>query len=239
MNSYLLVALAERYGAHEGITHWAVSYRVARKGDLFARLRGDHSCTIRTYNRTLRWFSDHWPVDLEWPADIPRPDPSPDSPAAQAAAEARSISVSTPETEIGDPLAAVEAALERQGAAMDREPPDWDAAHAAGAEAVVAGSVLGDDGQIACPEALCRAVNVPRSVYQRVLAQYADGGPRERDWPRRLAPSDLGFPRRTASEAMLRALVKAGDARFRSRVEQERETAELTASLGSLGTSAT
>ena len=117
---------------------------------------------------------------------------------------------------------------------MDREPPDWDAAHAAGAEAVVAGSVLRDDGQIACPEALCRAVNVPRGVYQRVVAQYADGGAREREWPRRLARSDLGFPRQTASEAVLRALVAAGDARFRIRVELDAKTAELTASLGSL-----
>ena len=199
-----------------------------------------HSCTVHTYTRTLQWFSDHWPTDLEWPKDTPRPDPSPDSPAAQAAAEAASISVSTPETKIGDPIAAVEAAQERQGAALDLEPADWDAAHAALAEALAAGSVLGDDGQIACPDALCQALRMNRSVYQRVLALYADGGPREHGRPRRLARSDLGFPRQSRAEEMLNALVTAGDVRFASRFptsspELAAKTAELTAALGSLG----
>ena len=195
-----------------------------------------HSCTVHTYTRTLQWFSDHWPADLEWPADISRPAPSPDSPAAQAAAEAASISVSTPETKIGDPMAAVEAAQERQMAAVELEPADWDAAHAALAEALAAGSVLGDDGQIACPDALCRALRVNRSVYQRVLALYADGGPREHSSPRRLARSDLGLPRRSRAEDMLRALVAAGDRRFASRFPASSPaTAELTAALASLG----
>ena len=208
-----------------------------------------HSCTVHTYTRTLQWFSDHWPADLEWPADISRPAPSPDSPAAQAAA---SISVSGSETEIGDsavsvstseteidPIAAVEAAQERQGAALDLEPPDWDAAHAALAEALAAGSVLGDDGQIACPDALCRALRMNRSVYQRVLALYADGCPREHGRPRRLARSDLGFPRQSRAEEMLRALVAAGDVRFASRstassTELAAKTG-LTAALGMSG----
>ena len=142
----------------------------------------------------------------------PRPAPSPDSPAAQAAASISvsgseteiagpAVSVSTAETEIGDPLAAVEAALERQGAALDREPPDWDAAHAAGAEAVVAGSVLRDDGQIASPAALCRALQAPRSVYQRVIAQYADGGPRA-------SATGPGGWRAATSASRVRPLVK-------------------------------
>ena len=29
--------------------------------------------TDRVYDRFLGQFSEHWPVDLEWPADIPRP----------------------------------------------------------------------------------------------------------------------------------------------------------------------
>ncbi len=37
-----------------------------------------------TYNRVLQWFSDHWPGELPWPPDIPRPAPSPDSLAAAA-----------------------------------------------------------------------------------------------------------------------------------------------------------
>ncbi|WP_146193168.1 hypothetical protein [Maritimibacter sp. 55A14] len=40
---------------------------------LFQRLRDGHGTTIRTYNKVLQWFSDHWPEDLDWPSDIPRP----------------------------------------------------------------------------------------------------------------------------------------------------------------------
>ena len=35
----------------------------------------------------MQWFSDHWPADAPWPQDIPRPAPTPDSPAALAEAE--------------------------------------------------------------------------------------------------------------------------------------------------------
>ncbi|WP_170563070.1 hypothetical protein [Ruegeria atlantica] len=44
--------------------------------------------TIRRVNRVIQWLSNHWPSDLDWPPDIPRPDPTPDSPAALAAADA-------------------------------------------------------------------------------------------------------------------------------------------------------
>ena len=41
---------------------------------LFKRLRANKGCTIATYNRVLVWFSEHWPEDLQWPDDIPRPE---------------------------------------------------------------------------------------------------------------------------------------------------------------------
>lgn len=47
--------------------------RVARKGDFLRRLRAGGDCRTATYERVLRRFSAFWPVDLEWPADIPRP----------------------------------------------------------------------------------------------------------------------------------------------------------------------
>ena len=53
---------------------------------LIKRLREGAGCTIATYNRVIQWFSDHWPVDLAWPSDIPRPEPSPGSPASKEAA---------------------------------------------------------------------------------------------------------------------------------------------------------
>ena len=185
----------------------------ASHGGFFARLESDCSVTLRRATRVLQWFSDHWPSDLEWPSDIPRPDPAPDSPAARAA----SISISTPEREIADPMAAVEAAQKREDAEWQCEPVDPEAVAAAKAEALAAGSTLGDDGRIACPEALCRALGLSRSTYQHVISQYADGGPRDRDRPRRLAPSTLGLARRSRTDQMLRALMDAGDVRFARR----------------------
>ena len=208
-----LMAIAQVYANWRGVSVARVAKLARGSGDFFARLQGGASCTIRTYNRVLQWFSDHWPSDLEWPSDIPRPDPAPDSPAAQAAA----ISISTPEMEVGDPLAAVEAAQKREDAEWQCEPVDPEAVAAAKAEALAAGSTLGDDGRIACPEALCQALGLSRSIYQHVLSQYADGGPRDRDRPRRLAPSALGLPRQSATERMLRALMDAGDVRFARR----------------------
>ena len=41
--------------------------------------------------RIIQWFSDHWPADLAWPHDIPRPDPSPDSPAGEALLAAQAV----------------------------------------------------------------------------------------------------------------------------------------------------
>ncbi|WP_425152873.1 hypothetical protein [Candidatus Palauibacter sp.] len=31
--------------------------------------------TVRTVHRVVQWLSDNWPEGLEWPADIPRPEP--------------------------------------------------------------------------------------------------------------------------------------------------------------------
>lgn len=75
-----LIDLAEQLAAHEGVTHWAISMRMFRKGDFFARLRKPgRDIRMATYENTLRKFSEVWPSDLEWPAGIPRPDNSEDA----------------------------------------------------------------------------------------------------------------------------------------------------------------
>ena len=42
--------------------------------------------TIARVDRLIQWFSDHWPCDLAWPSEIPRPCPSLGSPADGEAA---------------------------------------------------------------------------------------------------------------------------------------------------------
>lgn len=68
-----LLKLSDAYGRHTGLSHWRVSFLVRGDGQYFRRLAEGRSCTLRTATVVLQWFSDHWPADLEWPRDIPRP----------------------------------------------------------------------------------------------------------------------------------------------------------------------
>lgn len=77
--------LARLWADHHGLSVVTVAKRAACHGRLFVRLGAGEGCTMRTYNRALQWLVDHWPPDLAWPSDIPRPSPTPGSPAAEAA----------------------------------------------------------------------------------------------------------------------------------------------------------
>ena len=80
-----LVTLADVFGAHANISHWAVSMRVTShgsrtgNGDLIDRLRNGADVWTATYEELMRQFSAIWPSDLEWPPAIPRPTPSKDA----------------------------------------------------------------------------------------------------------------------------------------------------------------
>ncbi|MDO5704075.1 MAG: hypothetical protein Q4G49_03260 [Paracoccus sp. (in: a-proteobacteria)] len=81
MSSYIkhLIELAEIIGAHENISHWAVSMRVTGKGDLIDRLKKGGDVRTATYEGLMRKFSQMWPADLEWPRHITRPSKSKDA----------------------------------------------------------------------------------------------------------------------------------------------------------------
>lgn len=68
-----LIILADAYAQHLNVSHWRVAFLVRGDGQFFKRLRDGKGCTVKTAVRTVQWFSDHWPSDLEWPAGIPRP----------------------------------------------------------------------------------------------------------------------------------------------------------------------
>lgn len=68
-----LLALCAAYAAHRNISHWRVSYLARGDGQFFKRLQSGKGCSARTAAEVVQWFSDHWPADLEWPRDIPRP----------------------------------------------------------------------------------------------------------------------------------------------------------------------
>jgi len=47
--------------------------RLSGKGNFLDKLMNGGDTHTKTADRVLRWFSDNWPADLEWPADVPRP----------------------------------------------------------------------------------------------------------------------------------------------------------------------
>jgi hypothetical protein len=67
--------LADAYARHANLSHWRVSFLATGNGQFFKGLKEGRSCTLRTAEKVFFWFSDHWPTDLEWPTDIPRPEP--------------------------------------------------------------------------------------------------------------------------------------------------------------------
>src|SRR5437868_194658 len=68
-----LTDLGTAYASHTHLSHWRVSFLVRGDGQFLRRLGEGKSCTLRTAAAAMKWFSDNWPADLEWPRDIPRP----------------------------------------------------------------------------------------------------------------------------------------------------------------------
>lgn len=130
-----------------------------------------------------------------WPPDIPRPDPSPDSPAAKAGDEAAARMQADPEAEVARYRQAMSDAIDRHA---------WSTAEAIEREMHTAALALGENGRIASPRALCLALHIERHVYDDVVRRYRTGVARGRPRPN------------TPTDKMLRALELSGDARFRA-----------------------
>ena len=76
MDCEVLIRLVHEYARAVGLTTRTVSTYAAGSGDFCDRLERGHDLTTRRAARVVQWFSDHWPADLPWPDDIPRPAPS-------------------------------------------------------------------------------------------------------------------------------------------------------------------
>ncbi|MDE0621024.1 MAG: hypothetical protein OXH83_05090 [Bryobacterales bacterium] len=72
-----LLAVCDRFREHSSLSESRIGQLCAGNPAFLDRLRGGASCTIRLYTRALTWLSDQWPAHLEWPPDVPRPEPSP------------------------------------------------------------------------------------------------------------------------------------------------------------------
>lgn len=73
MDETSLVDLGQRFADARGVSLWRVGYLAADDGKFFARLQAGRTCTLRMARNVVRYLSEHWPDDQEWPADIPRP----------------------------------------------------------------------------------------------------------------------------------------------------------------------
>ena len=68
-----LVRLSNSYAAHPDISLWRVGHLAANRGTYLVYLDNEkHACRISTCNRTIQWFSDHWPQGLLWPDEDDR-----------------------------------------------------------------------------------------------------------------------------------------------------------------------
>ncbi|OHV15502.1 hypothetical protein BK022_18575 [Methylorubrum extorquens] len=73
-----LLAIADAYGAACGVPQTTVSKRALQDSSRLAEPRsGECDIGVKRLARTLQWFSDNWPPDAVWPAEVQRPAPTP------------------------------------------------------------------------------------------------------------------------------------------------------------------
>ena len=71
---HALLAVADAYAAACAVPETTVSKRALNDSSRLSELRtGSCDIGVKRAERTLQWFSDHWP-DAPWPGDVPRPD---------------------------------------------------------------------------------------------------------------------------------------------------------------------
>ena len=145
----------------------------------------------------MQWFSDNWPHGLDWPSDIPRPDPAPDSPAANP-----------PESEAPDEDVFV--IVYRASQLLKARQPTK--ALPLYQRAVALAMRLDDSGHIADIEAFLMAVghagmgkDISRDTWHKVLQRWGDAAKTDRPLPRAKASSQF---------LALKAAGDSGDVRF-------------------------
>lgn len=80
-----LIALCRLFAEHRQRSLSTISRLATGSGETVSRLERGCAITTRRAARAIQWFSDHWPEDLDWPTDTPRPKPSGDLDAREAA----------------------------------------------------------------------------------------------------------------------------------------------------------
>ena len=67
------VELCDLYARHTGRRVSTVSRYATGSGETIARLCRGRTITIRRLERAIRYLSENWPENADWPAGTPRP----------------------------------------------------------------------------------------------------------------------------------------------------------------------
>lgn len=68
-----IITLADEYARAAQIGEKTVSGRVFNDRNKLGALRDGAEITVGRFNAALVWFSENWPEDAVWPADVMRP----------------------------------------------------------------------------------------------------------------------------------------------------------------------
>jgi hypothetical protein len=68
-----LILLIETFASARGLSPSRVSTVALNAGHTYQNLLDGKDITVGRFERAMRWFSENWPEDAEWPADVPRP----------------------------------------------------------------------------------------------------------------------------------------------------------------------
>jgi len=71
-----LITLIEAYAAARRLSVSRISTLVFNHGTMYQRLIDGADITVGRAEMAIRWFSVHWPDDVEWPEGIARPTPN-------------------------------------------------------------------------------------------------------------------------------------------------------------------
>jgi hypothetical protein len=65
-----LIALARAYLVWSGVAESTLSSHACGNDRTLPRLLAGYDCTMRSAERASRWFDNHWPGDVDWPAEV-------------------------------------------------------------------------------------------------------------------------------------------------------------------------
>lgn len=96
----MIIQLMRTYAAATGKKLSTVGRLCSGDSRLIKRLDNHGSLSQRVFHNILLWFSNRWPADLLWPANISRPNPAPNSPAAKVLIA--SLGIAEPDSALTD-----------------------------------------------------------------------------------------------------------------------------------------